>query len=84
MPYAIEEAYEIADAISCNDIDHLREEIAKLLLQVVYHAQMSEKADKFAFGDVVQGITTNMIRRLQRRQGARGVFGQWHVGKDQG
>ncbi|RUW17152.1 nucleoside triphosphate pyrophosphohydrolase [Mesorhizobium sp. M4B.F.Ca.ET.215.01.1.1] len=62
-PYTIEEAYEVADAIARGDVDDLREELGDLLLQVVYHAQMAEEADEFAFGDVVEAITTKMIRR---------------------
>jgi len=62
-PYTIEEAYEVADAIARGDMDDLREELGDLLLQVVYHAQMAEEAQEFAFGDVVQVITEKMIRR---------------------
>ncbi len=62
-PYTIEEAYEVADAIARGDLDDLREELGDLLLQVVYHARMAEEAGDFRFGDVVQAITTKMIRR---------------------
>ncbi|MXN66950.1 nucleoside triphosphate pyrophosphohydrolase [Stappia sp. GBMRC 2046] len=62
-PYTIEEAYEVADAIQRGDHDDLREELGDLLLQVVYHAQMADEEDQFDFADVVEGITTKMIRR---------------------
>jgi nucleoside triphosphate diphosphatase len=62
-PYTIEEAHEVADAIARGDLDDLREELGDLLLQVVYHARVAEEQDAFAFGDVVQAITTKMIRR---------------------
>ncbi|RVA00669.1 nucleoside triphosphate pyrophosphohydrolase [Mesorhizobium sp. M7A.F.Ca.CA.002.05.1.1] len=62
-PYTIEEAYEVADAIARGALDDLRDELGDLLLQVVYHAQMAEEAGEFAFPDVVQAITTKMIRR---------------------
>ena len=62
-PYTIEEAYEVADAIERGDLDDLREELGDLLLQVVFHARMAEEKDEFAFGDVVEAITTKMIRR---------------------
>ena len=62
-PYTIEEAYEVADAITRGDFDDLREELGDLLLQVVYHAQMAEERNAFAFGDVVEAITTKLIRR---------------------
>src|SRR5438270_3922852 len=63
VPYTIEEAYEVADAITRGDFDDLREELGDLLLQVVYHAQMAEERNAFAFGDVVEAITTKLIRR---------------------
>jgi ATP diphosphatase len=63
VPYTIEEAYEVADAITRGDFDDLREELGDLLLQVVYHAQMAEEQRAFSFGDVVEAITRKMIRR---------------------
>jgi ATP diphosphatase len=63
VPYTIEEAYEVADAITRGDLDDLREELGDLLLQVVYHARMAEEQSAFAFGDVVEAITKKMIRR---------------------
>lgn len=62
-PYTIEEAYEVADAIARGDRDDLRDELGDLLLQVVYHARMAEEEGAFAFPDVVEAITTKMIRR---------------------
>ena len=62
-PYTIEEAYEVADAIERGDLDDLRDELGDLLLQVVFHARMAEEARAFDFGDVVEAITTKMIRR---------------------
>src|SRR6201995_2951905 len=62
-PYTIEEAYEVADAIARGDFGDLGDELGDLLLQVAYHARMAEEQNAFAFGDVVQAITTKMIRR---------------------
>jgi ATP diphosphatase len=62
-PYTIEEAYEVADAIARGDLPHLKDELGDLLLQVVYHARMAEEEKAFAFGDVVEAVTTKMIRR---------------------
>jgi MazG family protein len=62
-PYTIEEAYEVADAIERGNTADLREELGDLLLQVVYHAQIAAEAHAFTFADVVDGITTKMIRR---------------------
>ena len=62
-PYTIEEAYEVSDAIERHDMDDLCDELGDLLLQVVFHARMAEEAGEFTFGDVVDAITSKMIRR---------------------
>ncbi|MES2749780.1 MAG: nucleoside triphosphate pyrophosphohydrolase [Pseudomonadota bacterium] len=62
-PYTIEEAYEVVDAIARNDLEDLKDELGDLLLQVVFHARMAEEHGAFAFGDVVNAITSKMIRR---------------------
>ena len=62
-PYTIEEAHEVADAIARDDLGDLRDELGDLLLQVVYHARMAEEIGAFAFPDVVEAITTKLIRR---------------------
>ena len=63
VPYTIEEAYEVADAVERNDPDDLCDELGDLLLQVVFHARMAEEKGLFSFGDVVEAITRKMIRR---------------------
>src|SRR6188768_178601 len=63
VPYTIEEAYEVADAIERGNFDDLREELGDLLLQPVFHAQMASEDGRFDFGDVVQSITEKLIRR---------------------
>jgi len=62
-PYTIEEAYEVADAIERGDLAGLEEELGDLLLQVVYHSRMAEERGAFAFPDVVEAITSKMLRR---------------------
>src|SRR5437870_6066312 len=71
-PYTIEEAYEVADAISRGDLDDLKDELGDLLLQVVFHARMAEEQASFAFGDVVQAITEKLIRRHPHVFGDKG------------
>ncbi|MFP3920272.1 MAG: nucleoside triphosphate pyrophosphohydrolase [Dichotomicrobium sp.] len=63
VPYTIEEAYEVAEAIAQDDMAELREELGDLLLQVVYHARMAEERGAFDFDDVANGIAEKMIRR---------------------
>jgi nucleoside triphosphate diphosphatase len=62
-PYTIEEAYEVADAITRGDLDDLREELGDLLLQVVFHARMAQEQGAFDFSDVVLAINEKLVRR---------------------
>ena len=62
-PYTIEEAYEVADAITRDDMDGLRDELGDLLFQVVFHARMAEEQGAFDFDDVAEGISQKMLRR---------------------
>jgi ATP diphosphatase len=62
-PYTIEEAHEVADAIARGDLVDLKDELGDLLLQVVFHARMGQEQGSFAFPDVVEAITTKLIRR---------------------
>jgi nucleoside triphosphate diphosphatase len=62
-PYTIEEAYEVADAVERGDLADLADELGDLLLQVVFHARMAEEAGAFAFPDVVEAITSKLVRR---------------------
>jgi nucleoside triphosphate diphosphatase len=70
VPYTIEEAYEIADAVARHDMTDLREELGDLLLQVVFQSRIAEERGFFDFGGVVEAITAKMIRRHPH------VFGQ--------
>jgi len=62
-PYTLEEAYEVADAIARGDLAGLQDELGDLLLQVVFHARMAQEQGAFDFSDVVETITTKLIRR---------------------
>ncbi len=63
VPYTIEEAYEVADAIARGDMADLRDELGDLLFQVVFYARLAEEDGLFDFFDVVTGVTQKMIRR---------------------
>jgi ATP diphosphatase len=82
-PYTIEEAYEVADAIERGDLDHLKDELGDLLLQVVFHARMAEERGAFDFGAVVEAITSKLLRRHPHlfgdlgRHSAAEVEGLW-------
>jgi ATP diphosphatase len=62
-PYTIEEAYEVADAITRGDMAALKDELGDLLFQVVFHARMAEEAGLFDFGGVAAAIADKMVRR---------------------
>ena len=63
MPYTIEEAYEVADAIEQNDMSALKDELGDLLLQVIYHSQMAKEDNLFSFDGVAQDVADKMISR---------------------
>lgn len=62
-PYAIEEAYEVADAIEREAWGELKGELGDLLLQTVYHTQMAEEAGLFSFAEVADAISDKMVAR---------------------
>ena len=61
-PNMVEEAYEAVDAIEADDIQHLREELGDVLLQVVLQSQIASDAGEFTIDDVCQDINAKMIR----------------------
>lgn len=63
VPYTIEEAYEVADAIEREDMAALKDELGDLLLQVVFHSRMAEEAGVFSLSDVITAICDKMVRR---------------------
>ena len=60
---AVEEAYELVDAIDCEDDEKVLEETGDLLLQVIFHAVMKEETGAFNLSDVLTGICTKLITR---------------------
>ncbi len=85
VPYTIEEAYEVADAVDRRDYADLRDELGDLLLQVVFHARMAEEAGHFRFEDVVAAICNKMVSRHPhvfaeaRADTAEEVLGNWEA-----
>jgi XTP/dITP diphosphohydrolase len=63
VPYVLEEAHEVADAIRHGDDRHLAEELGDLLLQVVLHAQIGSESGRFSLGEIAAGISAKLIRR---------------------
>ena len=63
VPYVLEEAHEVADAIRSGDDQHLLEELGDLLLQVVLHAQLASEAGSFDLAQIAAGISAKLVRR---------------------
>ncbi|WP_030763507.1 MULTISPECIES: nucleoside triphosphate pyrophosphohydrolase [unclassified Streptomyces] len=63
--YAIEEAYELVEAIEDGDREELREELGDVLLQVVFHARIAEEDsdEAFSIDDVAGALVTKLIHR---------------------
>ncbi|MFG2722322.1 nucleoside triphosphate pyrophosphohydrolase [Streptomyces sp. NPDC048416] len=63
--YALEEAYELVEAVEEGDRDELREELGDVLLQVVFHARIAEEdaEEPFSVDDVAGGIVEKLIHR---------------------
>ncbi|UWD83414.1 MazG family protein [Curtobacterium flaccumfaciens] len=61
--YAVEESYELVDAIDDGDPDDVREELGDLLYQVVLHAGIAARAGDFTLEDVAAGVRDKMTRR---------------------
>ena len=63
VPFTLEEAYEVADAIEAGDDMHFCDELGDLLFQIVFYARIAEEEQRFRFDDVVQAICEKLIRR---------------------
>jgi tetrapyrrole methylase family protein/MazG family protein len=62
-PYAIEETYEVLEAIDSGFPPKLCEELGDLLLQIVFHAQLAAEAEAFDIDTVITVISEKLIRR---------------------
>jgi XTP/dITP diphosphohydrolase len=63
VPYVLEEAHEVADAIRHRDDDDLAEELGDLLLQVVLQARIAEEEQRFDLARIAAGISAKLVRR---------------------
>lgn len=63
IPYAIEEAYELAEAIQEGDIEDIKGELGDVLLQVIFHCQIYAEQQQFDLGDVIYTLQSKLIRR---------------------
>jgi len=65
VPYLIEEAHELVEAIETGDRTHIQEELGDVLLQVAFHARVAQEHPESPFGidDVAGGIVDKLVRR---------------------
>lgn len=63
IPYVIEEAYEVADAIRSGDKSAIAQELGDLLLQVILQAQIASEYSQFTLAEIADSITEKLIRR---------------------
>jgi uncharacterized protein YabN with tetrapyrrole methylase and pyrophosphatase domain len=61
--HAIEEVYELIDAIEAGDDHELAEELGDLLMQVVFHCQLARERGAFDFDEVCRRLVSKLIRR---------------------
>jgi tetrapyrrole methylase family protein / MazG family protein len=71
--HAIEEVYELIDAIEARDDHEMAEELGDLLLQVVFHCQLASERGVFDFEKVTRHLVDKLVRRHPH------VFGQTKV-----
>lgn len=82
--YAIEEAYELLDAIESRDEVGMVEELGDVLLQVVFHAQMAKERGRFDFEDVARALADKLVARHPHVFGRKKlrtpaeVLAMWH------
>ena len=60
---AIEESYEVADAIEREDYEGLKAELGDLLFQIVFHSEMAKEKNLFTLEDIVDELNSKLIRR---------------------
>lgn len=84
---AVEEAYELVDAIDCDDDEKILEEAGDILLQTVFHAVMKEETGAFTLTDVLTGICKKLITRhthvfgQDKAKDENGALGVWEENK---
>ena len=62
-PMLLEEAYEVIEAIDDGNDEEFTGELGDLLLQVVFHSQIAAEEERFSVADVIERVSSKMIRR---------------------
>lgn len=84
---AVEEAYELVDAIDCKDSEKILEESGDVLMQAVFHALIEEEQGHFSLTDMISGLCEKLITRHSHIFGtdtaasAEGALALWDKNK---
>lgn len=62
-PMTIEETYELADAITAENWQHIREELGDLMLHVLFYSRIGKEQEQFTLQEVLEGIAQKLIVR---------------------
>ena len=63
IPYMIEEAYEVIEAIEKKDYIGLKEELGDLCLHILFQAELAKENNKFDIGDTLSSVSTKLVIR---------------------
>ena len=63
IPYTLEEAYEVAAALTSGDFTAIKDELGDLLFQVVFYTQLTSEQNQFDFDQVAAHCAEKLIRR---------------------
>jgi len=81
--HAVEEVYELLDAIETGDDQEMMEELGDLLMQIVFHCQLARERGAFDFDQVARHLVKKLIGRHPhvfanaKVKTAAGVWAQW-------
>lgn len=81
-PLTIEETYELADAITNNDWQNLKEELGDVLLHIIFYSKIGSEEKQFELEDVINGICEKLIVRHPHIYGDVKVNGEEDVKKN--
>lgn len=62
-PYLLEEAHEVLEALDQNDTNMIKEELGDLMLQIIFHAQVSSETGEFTVTEILDGINKKLKHR---------------------
>ncbi len=63
VKFALEEVYEVVDAVETGNYLHLKEELGDLLFQIIFMCKLADEKQLFDFDDVAAGLVAKLVRR---------------------